>query len=119
MTLSLSLSLSLSSQSVHCAQTICVMSSQMAEAFVRNDIHLILFNILYRDDKTDVSLYLSTPASAAASPLHDVSDSLPTIETRRLSFGEELQDDSEAVQQRDCELVTVPYLLIPGCVYVY
>ena len=45
----------------------------MAEAFVKNDIHMILFNTLYRDEKTDLnfslSLAASTPVSAFDSQL--------------------------------------------------
>ena len=103
---SLSVSLSLSPfQSVHCAQTLCVMSNQMAEAFVRNDIHLILFNILYRDrdDKTDFTLSVSTPSSAAITPFRDITDSMPMFGARRLSFGDDVEN-SEAIEQRDCKV---------------
>lgn len=43
----------------------------MAEAFVKADIHLILFNVLYRDEKSELSLSLSlsqpTPTSSTFS----------------------------------------------------
>ena len=80
------------------------MSNQMAEAFVRNDIHLILFNILYRDrdDKTDFTLSLSTPSSAAITPFRDIADSLSVFGPRRLSFGDDHEND-EATQQRNCK----------------
>lgn len=82
------------------------MSNQMAEAFVRNDIHLILFNILYRDrdDKTDFALSFSTPSSAAITPFRDITDSMPMFGPRRLSFGDD-QENDEATQQRDCEFI--------------
>ena len=80
----------------------------MAEAFVRNDIHLILFNILYRDrdDKTDFTLSVSTPSSAAITPFRDITDSIPMFGARRLSFGDDVEN-SEAIEQRDCKLFKI------------
>lgn len=58
------------------------MSKQVAEAFVKNDIHMILFNTLYRDEKADLNLSLSlaasTPVSAAGTLYNSAFDRLPS-----------------------------------------
>ena len=62
------------------------MSEQMAEAFVKNDIHLILFNVLYRDDKAELSLSVSLTTSTlpTSTPNNDTTDT--------------------AIEDKDCEL---------------
>ena len=78
----------------------------MAEAFVKADLHLILFNILYRDDKTDVNLSVSlppsTPTSLAGTPLATFSVGLD----RRPSRVENDADNAASSEEKDCELRT-------------
>ena len=78
----------------------------MAEAFVKADIHLILFTILYRDEGTNPTLSLppSTLSLVNVSPFLDVSASLPTnqIDGARTARGDTNESDG-ATEQRDCE----------------
>ena len=88
----------------------------MAEAFVKNDIHMILFNTLYRDEKTDLnlsfSLAASTPVSAASTPYGNAFDRLPSDPMRGAtgqvggargpSGGDQIDNGSSSAEQ-DCK----------------
>ena len=99
-------------QAVHCAQTLCVMSSQMAEAFVKNCIHMILFNTLYRDEKTadlnlSLSLAASTSVSVAGTPYSIVSDRLPSVPVggARGPAGGDQIDSGSSSAEHDCKFL--------------
>ena len=83
----------------------------MAEAFVKADLHLILFNILYRDVKTDVDLSLSLPPSApnsvAGTPLNDNTEGQPLFSVGGVRGPSRVVDDSDNAatsEEKDCEL---------------
>ncbi len=38
-------------QALSCAQTLCKVNQQIAKSFVDEDIHILLFALLYKDDK--------------------------------------------------------------------
>ena len=95
------------------------MSKQMAEAFVKNDIHMILFNTLYRDEKTDLNLSLSLassiPVSAAGTPYNYAFDGLPhgpiggatgQVGGARGPSGGDHNDNGSSSAEHDCKFLT-------------